>query len=1337
MTASNERCDAQTRPELLSWAIERGLEDEVEGDLADFLGLARLSRPASRLLASLYERGFCGSLAELLGGGNRALEFRLASRKNRLLLPEIEGAVRDYLTLCRQVAVKPRAVASPARAKSGKRSARTRAEGEEVARLLALRAKPPSDASLRDFAERLWELWAELREAVAPGGEPLKVDLVWRPEPPTFRASVQDLRSAGRPTVSWWPGSLASVELSLDGWRRALLRPRCDCLSARGEGCAHALALVEELLRLLHENAAGLPASFAETLGQPDWRRALGALERRLASLRQKGEPPERRQLSWRIAPSGNVPRLEPVLQKPLERGGWSPGKTISLSELRDLPDALSQPGDARVLDLLEDAAQATDLRRAEEKRFAALEQLAGHPRLLCERGGSRPWTLRPAPLRVEVVEAGEGALALRPTLGGDPATAELAWRAGGRRYLVEFDDSKAECLIARIPPEAAALLGAFGPLRPTFPPEGHGELLRWLAPLEAALPIELPAALAGERVAADSRPILRLRELPAGGLGLEVRLRPLPGGPLFPPGEGPARLASLVGARRSFAERDLPAEAAAVGATLGGLPLPPAASAPPWFAEIGQLDGALDLLAAVEPRAAAGELSVEWYEPATAWRVTRPASAGDLRVRVEERTDWFGIKGEIEIEGLVAPLAELLDAVRRGGRYVRVAPGRFVALSLELRARLAAAAEVAYPGRSGLEVSPAAAPELDGLFDGAAEAKLPLAWRRLQSRLRAAEGLDPEPPPELAALLRPYQRDGFRWLSRLSAWGVGACLADDMGLGKTLQALAVLSSRAQAGPALVLAPTSVCGNWIREARRFAPSLRPILYREADRERVLGELGPGDLLLASYALLVRDEERFREARFGTLVLDEAQAIKNGATRRARAVRDLQADWRFALTGTPVENQLGELWSLFRILNPGLLGSWEQFRERFANPIERGKDPARRSALARVVRPFVLRRTKAEVAPELPPRTEIQLSVRLSGEERRLYDAARLAAAARMTGLAEGADDPTARFQVLAELTRLRQLACHPKLLDRESRAPSAKLDRLLEIVATLREEGHRALVFSQFVELLSLVREALDARGIHYQYLDGSTPAAERDARVDAFQRGEGDLFLISLRAGGTGLNLTAADYVIHLDPWWNPAVEDQATDRAHRIGQDKPVTVYRLVTQGTVEEAILELHGKKRDLVAGILDGSGAAARLSNRELLALIRSGERAPAEEPDDRAGEEVVAEAVAPPAPVQAAAAPVPASPDLEALARAVLAQCRREGLGKQVVKQYGRVLDRFLAHQAAAPAAPWEERASGYLADLAAGRTDAPRSELTFARTVLRRMARLAPRAGAT
>ncbi len=445
------------------------------------------------------------------------------------------------------------------------------------------------------------------------------------------------------------------------------------------------------------------------------------------------------------------------------------------------------------------------------------------------------------------------------------------------------------------------------------------------------------------------------------------------------------------------------------------------------------------------------------------------------------------------------------------------------------------------------------------------------------------------------------------------------------MGLGKTVQALALLLHRAELGPALVIAPTSVVANWAAECAKFAPGLAPRIYRGPGRAALLENLGKGVLLMTSYAIAVRDAEALGAIAFSTLIIDEAQSVKNALTHRFRAVRDVQADFRVALTGTPIENHLGELWAIFRLVTPGLLGSWERFRERFALPIERHHDGKRQAALARAVRPFLLRRTKAEVAPELPSRTEMNQTIELGPAERRLYEAARveiLESLAKSAAAAIG-DDARQRIKILAALTRLRLLCCHPRLVVKEATAGSAKLTALVELLGELRDEGHRALVFSQFTSFLDLARPLLTQAGLRTLTLDGSTPAAEREERVRAFQAGTADAFLLSLRAGGTGLNLTAATYVIHLDPWWNPAVEDQATDRAHRIGQERPVTVIRMVARGTIEEAVLSLHEEKRQLAASILDGADAADRLDGDDLLDLIR---KSGLSEDDEDAGEE---------------------------------------------------------------------------------------------------------------
>jgi SNF2 family DNA or RNA helicase len=396
-----------------------------------------------------------------------------------------------------------------------------------------------------------------------------------------------------------------------------------------------------------------------------------------------------------------------------------------------------------------------------------------------------------------------------------------------------------------------------------------------------------------------------------------------------------------------------------------------------------------------------------------------------------------------------------------------------------------------------------------------------------------------------------------------------------------------------------------VCANWQAEAAVFAPGLRCLLYgEEGERAAQIEQAGPGDIMIASYALAQIDAERFADKAWATLVMDEAQALKNAATKRAKSVAEFKAGFRLALSGTPVENRLADLWSIMNLINPGLLGSAPQFNERFAGPIERQQDAAARARLRRLVSPFLLRRTKAQVLQDLPPRTEIVHMVQPGSEERIFLEALRRQAQEQVEH-SEGKP-----MQVLAELMRLRRAACDPRLVAPETGLVGAKMAEFERIVQELVAGGHKALVFSQFTDYLKLLAARLDGMGLDYQYLDGSTPAAERAKRVAAFQKGEGELFLISLKAGGFGLNLTMADYVLIVDPWWNPAAEDQAMGRAHRMGQQRPVTVYRLVTAGSVEERIIELHRDKRGLADGILEGQEEATMLDAKALAALLRA-------------------------------------------------------------------------------------------------------------------------------
>jgi SNF2 family DNA or RNA helicase len=446
--------------------------------------------------------------------------------------------------------------------------------------------------------------------------------------------------------------------------------------------------------------------------------------------------------------------------------------------------------------------------------------------------------------------------------------------------------------------------------------------------------------------------------------------------------------------------------------------------------------------------------------------------------------------------------------------------------------------------------------------------------------------------------------------MRRLAYWGAGACLADDMGLGKTVQALALILSRASEGATLILAPTSVCMNWLEESQRFAPTLNALQFGAGDRQQMLDNAGPFDLIVCSYGLLQSESERLAEKKWHTLVADEAQAIKNALTKRSKAVMALQADFKLITTGTPIENHLGELWNLFNFINPGLLGSLQKFNTHYANAIENNKDHGVQLRLKKLLRPFILRRLKSDVLTELPARTEVTLHIELSAGERAFYEALRRDAVQAMLDVKSNvAPSGQQHLKVLAEIMKLRRACCHPSLVMAESTLSSSKLEAFEELVEELISNRHKALVFSQFVGHLAVIRQLLDKKRIRYQYLDGSTPAPKRTLAVNSFQAGDGDLFLISLKAGGSGLNLTAADYVIHMDPWWNPAVEDQASDRAHRMGQKRPVTIYRLVAKDTIEDKIIDLHKHKRDLANNLLEGGELSGKMSVDEMLALIK--------------------------------------------------------------------------------------------------------------------------------
>ncbi|PQO40711.1 DEAD/DEAH box helicase [Blastopirellula marina] len=609
--------------------------------------------------------------------------------------------------------------------------------------------------------------------------------------------------------------------------------------------------------------------------------------------------------------------------------------------------------------------------------------------------------------------------------------------------------------------------------------------------------------------------------------------------------------------------------------------------------------------------------LDEDWEVHAEGTRIRR-GSRFSLSVR--SGVDWFDLEGEVDFDGVTVTLPELLAALEQGEGFVRLGDGTRGILPQQWLDKYQSLAGLAGKAEgSTLRFQSNQALLLDAMLSSLGEehtVNIDKRFANQRKRLQSFTGVKPVQPPKIfQGDLREYQQEGLGWLRFLEKFGFGGCLADDMGLGKTVQVLALLINRsrrqpkqADKRPSLVVAPNSVVHNWRQEANRFAPSLKVAEYTGVGRKKEFPDLTQFDLVLTTYGTLRKDFERLSQTPWDYAILDEAQAIKNASSQTAKASRLLDARHRLALSGTPIENHLGELWSLFEFLNPGLLGSSQAFKDLAANGT--AVDPQKIDSLRQGLAPFLLRRTKAQVLPQLPEKSEQRLYCTLPPAQQKQYDQLRdhyrLALNQRIAekGLAK------AKIHVLEALLRLRQAACHPGLIDpKQNEKPSAKLDLLMEQLSEVVEEGHKALVFSQFTTMLDIVKRKLDKAGITYQYLDGKT--RNRQDRVEQFQDDENcSVFLISLKAGGTGLNLTAADFVFLLDPWWNPAVEAQAIDRAHRIGQTRPVFAYRLIAKNTVEEKILELQAKKSTLAEAIISADSSLLKSLTAEDLQAILS-------------------------------------------------------------------------------------------------------------------------------
>jgi superfamily II DNA or RNA helicase len=1032
-----------------------------------------------------------------------------------------------------------------------------------------------------DMKALLWLVEIRQRGGI---GEPL-----WLP-----RLRKQDQTLAGTELLNcvlclYWAGLEEATEFI----------PRLENLSVKaeiggfdwvaGECTALVATLKSQLVDAKSTNGKKTSTALLDVLQPTEaWRRTLDALRQ----VAHEIGPQTDERVVWRIEDDAGQFSAKPLMQKRSKRGGWTTGRELSAARiLNKHADCLLEQDRSALRTLV----QGLDAYRVGDE--TTLAELVGHPYVFWEDQPDMKVEVEKGAPELRVLQQGDQiVIDIQPVL--PYFSADVGVLSEGSHRVRVYRLSEAQKAIAQV-------LGK-GFKVPSKALDDISVTVEALSPV-IGVQSEFGGNFAGA-TPVDTNSDLHLFVLPHNaGLKFETRIMPLgEEGPLLRPGQGGRTVVAETKEGRLQTVRDFDAEMAGHVLLMKRCPSLRKHSMGGFDFSV---EDSIDCLEILDALAQGEDLDITFHWPeGKSMTVTKPAEPAEFQMK--KSNDWFAVEATLKVdEDTILDAQHLLEAYRNGhGRFLSLGHGRFVALTEKIKKQLERLNDLSTQNGDELALHPLAAMACFGTdAQGVTGDK---NWKSLRENVNKAMDSVPKRPSTLQAKLRDYQEVGFQWMARLADAGMGACLADDMGLGKTLQALTTILIRAKKGPTLVIAPTSVCPNWIDEARRFAPSLRPQMFSEGDRAKMVSEAGPFDVLVVSYGLMTRETELFASRTWQTLVLDEAQAIKNYQTKRFQAVTEIPAEFRLATTGTPIENNLDELWTLFHYLNPGLLGTRDMFTKRFSNPIENGSDPRARARLRDTVKPFILRRLKSEVLHELPPRTEITLRIEMEAEEKALYESLRRKAAERFENDKEKKDT----LAVLAELMKLRRLCCHPDLVVPNAQVEASKLEAFKELTEELLENDHKALVFSQFVDVLSILRKHLDEMGVSYQYLDGTTSVKERAKRVAAFQAGEGDLFLISLKAGGTGLNLTAADFVIHYDPWWNPAVEDQASDRAYRMGQTRPVTVYRLVAKGSIEEKIVELHRSKRDLASSLLEGTDTETRLDSEQLVALLQSSDGA---------------------------------------------------------------------------------------------------------------------------
>ncbi len=883
-----------------------------------------------------------------------------------------------------------------------------------------------------------------------------------------------------------------------------------------------------------------------------------------------------------------------PKLQKSKDGRIWTKGRNIALKTFKDGIEEMS-PFDNEMRPFVKEYNEYNGYGypsyRYEIAGAKPLKKLSGHPLVFSQRNSELPIDIS-AEEPYLLISKQKGQFKIESNVKDIDSRSSLTfdWENDVRIKIMEIT-SQQRVIIKRLTSI------------PFFPVEAEDKIKALIDKLSSEITIHsdlIVASQAMEQVKGDAKIVIQL--LPLGdGFKAEIFVKPFTTvAPYCKPGIGTKNVVAKIDGKSTQALRNFSAENKNYDKVAQAL-------IKFDFVEVDlvMLDNVESGLEFLNITHTLGDCAVVEWPEGVKLKIRKQADVGNMWLKLKSKTNWFEVEGEMKVDDLSIGIFDLMQAFDEPKkRFIALGNEEFLALSDELRHIIQRLKALSIKDRKKLRISEFVAPFMTDMGDKGIHLQGDSAYKTLVKRIDEASKMEFKTPTKLKAELRDYQQEGFWWMARLNSWGAGACLADDMGLGKTVQTIAMLLHKATLGASLVVAPASVVMNWRDEINRFAPALNVrVLNSENNRNEVIDEIGEYDVLLTTYGLLVTEENLLNAKEWNVIVLDEAHTIKNRETKMSKAAMTLKGGFRLALTGTPIQNHLSEIWNIFQFMNPGLLGSFEHFQQTFIIPIEQNNNKTQQKELRKMIAPFLLRRTKNEVLQELPGKTEVVIKVNLSQDETLFYETLRQKAENAVS------NNEMNSVQTLSEITKLRQAASHIGLIDDSYQAHSSKIIAFLELLGVMKENGHRALVFSQFTSHLSLLRQVLDKQGVDYLYLDGGTTIPQRQKLVKEFQTGDQPLFLISLKAGGLGLNLTEADFIVHLDPWWNPAIEDQASDRAYRIGQTRPVTVYRLIAQNTIEEKIIKLHTTKKDLANALLEGANLSHKLSREDILELLR--------------------------------------------------------------------------------------------------------------------------------